>query len=141
MVGEMRVYPHVPRQSRNVLAFWLYSWMSFGRAPYLNLPANGWDTYGRGARGYLQGRIRGTSQIYVESEYRWSLTRDGLLGMVAFLNATGTTDEESGTFGRTDWGGGVGLRIKLNKHANTNVTSTTAGGCWIEGVLRMSEVF
>jgi len=141
--AEMRVYPHLPRQSRNVLAFWLYSWMSFGEAPYLNLPSNGWDTYGRGARGYLQGRIRGSSQIYLESEYRWSLTRDGLWGMVAFLNATGTTDEDSGTFGRTDWGGGVGLRVKLNKHSNTNVTIDHGWGkVGSKGFfLGMSEVF
>jgi hypothetical protein len=141
--AEMRVYPHLPRQSRNVLAFWLYSWMSFGKAPYLNLPSNGWDTYGRGARGYLQGRIRGSSQIYLESEYRWSLTRDGLWGMVAFMNATGTTDENSGTFGRTDWGGGVGLRVKLNKHSNTNVTIDHGWGkAGSKGFfLGMSEVF
>ena len=49
---EMRVYPRLPSASRNVLAFWLYGWLTFGEAPYLNLPSSGWDTYGRGARGY-----------------------------------------------------------------------------------------
>jgi hypothetical protein len=119
---EMRVYPHLPSASRNVLAFWLYGWLTFGQAPYLNLPSNGWDTYGRGARGYLQGRIRGADQIYLESEYRRALTRDGLWGAVAFLNATATTEAESGVFGRTDLGGGVGLRIKFSKHTDTNLT-------------------
>jgi len=119
---EARVYPHVPKRSRNVLAFWLYGWMSFGPAPYLNLPSNGWDTYGRGARGYFAGRIRGENQIYVEAEYRHVLTRDGLWGLALFANITSTAQEETGTFGSPDPGGGVGLRVKFNKHTDTNLT-------------------
>jgi hypothetical protein len=119
---EMRVYPHLPASSRSVLGFWLYAWMTFGHAPYLNLPSNGWDTYGRGARGYLQGRIRGANQIYFESEYRRTLTADGLLGAVGFVNGTITTDPETNIFTRADIGAGVGLRLKFNKHTNTNLT-------------------
>ncbi|HEU4365321.1 MAG TPA: hypothetical protein VFT13_07630 [Candidatus Krumholzibacteria bacterium] len=119
---EMRVYPHVPKRSKNVLAFWLYTWFSFGPAPYLNLPSNGWDTYGRGGRGYLQGRIRGADQVYLETEYRWALTRDGLWGAVAFVNLISTTNPETQVFGKADVGAGVGLRIKFNKRANTNLT-------------------
>jgi hypothetical protein len=143
MWAEMRVYPHVPKHGKNVLAFWLYTWFTFGPAPYLNLPADGWDTYGRGARGYLQGRIRGANQIYFETEYRFSLTRDGLWGAVVFANLTATTNPESQTFGRSDPGGGIGLRIKFNKRADTNLTVDMAWGrddSW--GVfLGMSEVF
>jgi len=119
---EARVYPHVPKASRNVLAFWLYGWMSFGPAPYLNLPSNGWDTYGRGARGYFAGRIRGQNQIYIESEYRHALTRDGLWSAVAFFNITSTAQPELGTFATPDPGGGAGLRIKFNKNTDTNLT-------------------
>jgi len=140
---EMRVYPHLPSHSGNVLAFWAYAWTTFGKAPYLNLPTNGWDMYGRGGRGYLQGRIRGSDQIYVESEYRWSLTRDGLWGAVAFLNATTTTDTETGIFGGTDWAGGIGLRVKFNKRSNTNLTIDHGWGKQgSKGLfLGMSEVF
>jgi outer membrane protein assembly factor BamA len=118
---EARVYPHEPKHGRNVLAFWLYGWFTFGAAPYLNLPSNGWDTYGRGARGYLAGRIRGGDQIYVESEYRWTVSRDGLWGAVVFANGTATTTD-SGTFGKMDAAVGTGLRIKLNKHTDTNIS-------------------
>jgi hypothetical protein len=118
---EARVYPHLPKKSRNVLAFWLYAWMTFGTPPYLNLPSNGWDTYGRGARGYLAGRIRGNDQIYLEAEYRWNLTKDGLWGMVVFLNGTSTTTV-NGTFSRLDPGVGTGLRIKFNKNTASNLT-------------------
>ena len=120
--AEMRLYPHVPKMGPHVLAFWLFGWRTFGDAPYLNLPSSGWDTYGRAARGYLQGRIRGANQLYFETEYRRRLSRDGLLGAVAFINGTTTTDPASGLFGRTDAAWGVGLRIKLNKHTNTNIT-------------------
>ena len=119
---EMRLYPHVPRLGPHVLGFWLYGWMSFGEAPYLNLPSNGWDTYGRGARGYLQGRIRGVNQMYFETEYRRRLSADGLWGAVLFVNGTVTTDPDSHTFSRTDPGLGIGLRVKLNKHTNTNIS-------------------
>ncbi len=119
---EARVYPHVPKSSRNVLGFWMYGWFSFGPAPYLNLPSNGWDTYGRGARGYLAGRIRGQNQLYVEAEYRRSLTRDGLWGLVLFTNIVSTAQPDLGTFGHPDPGVGLGLRVKFNKHTDTNLT-------------------
>jgi outer membrane protein assembly factor BamA len=119
---DVRLYPHVPRRSNNILAFWIYSWLSFGPGPYLGLPSIGWDTYGRGGRGYLQGRIRGQNQIYIETEYRLQLTRDGLLGAVGFFNIMATTVPGQNTFGDADKGGGVGLRIKFNKRSNTNLT-------------------
>ncbi len=141
---EARVYPHVPKRSQNVLAFWMYGWMSFGPAPYLNLPSNGWDTYGRGARGYFAGRIRGQNQLYIEAEYRRALTRDGLWGLVFFVNTTSTAQPEvDGTFGDPDPGGGIGLRVKFNKHTNTNLTLDHGWGR--EGskgfFLGMTEVF
>lgn len=140
---EMRVYPHMPANSRSVLGFWLYTWMSFGRAPYLNLPSNGWDTYGRGARGYLQGRIRGVNQVYFETEYRRTLTADGLWGAVVFVNGTVTTSPETNTFSRADPGIGVGLRLKFNKHTNTNLTVDFGWGRGEERglFLGMTEVF
>ena len=120
---EARVYPHVPKQGPHVLAFWLYGWMSFGQPPYLNLPSNGWDTYGRGARGYLAGRIRAHDQIYFEAEYRRVLTRDGLWSAVVFANGTSSSQEDTnGTFGAPDGGIGVGIRLKFNKNTDTNLT-------------------
>ncbi len=143
MWTEMRVYPHVPKRSKNVLAFWLYSWFTFGPAPYLNLPANGWDTYGRSSRGYLQGRIRSSNLVYLESEYRVPVSRDGLWGAVAFLNFTCATNQQTQTFGKADLGGGLGLRVKFNKRSNTNLSIDYGWGrLGSNGVfLGMSEVF
>jgi hypothetical protein len=126
--SDLRVYPHVPREGRNVLAFWNYVWLTFGHAPYLDLPAIGWDTFGRGGRGYIQGRIRGRNQMYTEAEYRMALTRDGLWGMVGFGSLTATTGAAGSAFERVDPGGGVGVRVKFNKRTASNLTVDLSWG-------------
>ena len=143
MWAEMRVYPHVPRRSGNVLAFWMYTWFTFGPAPYLNLPSNGWDTYGRGARGYLAGRVRGPAQGYLEAEYRMRLSRNGLWGAVVFVNLTSTSDPETQIFGPGDPGAGVGLRMKFNKRSNANLAIDYGWGRYGSGgaFFGLSEVF
>lgn len=120
--AEFRAYPPVPAGSRNRLALWALSWMTFGHVPYLNLPHIGGDTYGKTGRGYLQARIRAQDLAYLEAEYRMELTQDGLLGATVFLNATSVAEPVSGVFGRADWGGGTGLRLKFNKRSDTNFT-------------------
>jgi len=119
---ESRAYTKLGATRRNVLAIWMYGWMTFGPAPYLNLPSNGWDTYGRASRGYLAGRVRGTNQLYLEGEYRRTLSADGLWGMVMFANTLLTTDPVNGIYQQGDPALGVGLRIKFNKRSNTNLT-------------------
>ena len=57
-----------------------------GTAPYFDLPTTGGD--GHSARGYSEGRYRGNHLAYGEVEYRGTLTSNGLLGMVAFVNTT-----------------------------------------------------
>ncbi|HEX7880956.1 MAG TPA: hypothetical protein VF720_16205, partial [Candidatus Eisenbacteria bacterium] len=140
---DVRLYSNIPQTRRNTLAFWGSGWMTFGPGPYLSLPASGWDTYGRGARGYLQGRIRGESQLYIEGEYRMELTKDGLIGAVAFVNSTFTTEPETRLFSRGDLGAGGGLRMKFNKKSDTNLVLDYGWGR--EGqrglVMAMSEAF
>jgi hypothetical protein len=121
IVSDFRAYPHLPKKSRNVLAIWSTLWLTYGPAPYLDLPAIGWDTYGKSGRGYVQGRLRSANQIYNEAEYRAVLTRDGLLGAVAFVNITAST-RTTGSFGRGDPGGGIGLRMQFIKRTRTNLT-------------------
>ena len=128
MLAEFRAYPHVPSGSRNRLAFWVQTWLSFGKTPYLNLPHVGGDTYSRSGRGYVLGRIRAQNLASAEVEYRFDLRRDGLLGAVAFLSMTGATVPETGVFGRVDRAGGAGLRIKFNKTSDTNLTIDAGWG-------------
>jgi outer membrane protein assembly factor BamA len=119
--AEFRAYPRIPSWSRNRLALWGLAWMTFGNAPYLNLPSNGGDTYGKSGRGYLSARIRARNLSYLEAEYRTDLTRDGLLGAVGFINLTVASQLETGAFGAPDWAGGFGLRLKFNKRSDTNL--------------------
>jgi len=116
---EFRAYPKLG--GRNILAFWLWGWFAFGQAPYLDLPAVGWDMFGRSGRGYAAGRIRGNNLLYAEVEYRIHLMKNDLLGMVVFVNATAASDPITGSFTGADPAGGVGLRIKVNRKSESNL--------------------
>jgi len=92
-------------------------------APYLDLPGTGLDTYGRSARGYSEGQFRGERMAYGEVEYRATLMRNGLVGMVTFLNATTVSNLEQNErlFDSVAIGGGAGLRLLINKRSKTNL--------------------
>jgi hypothetical protein len=119
--AEYRTYRRVGAGGRNVLALWGLAWFTMGRPPYLDLPAIGWDYSNRMGRGYAQGRIRAGDLLYGEAEYRATLTRNGMWGAAAFLNLTSASDD-TGALQAPNLGGGVGLRLKLDKRSDTNIT-------------------
>lgn len=119
---EFRRYFNLPGESKNVLAFWSYNWLTVdGKPPYLLLPSTGWDDFYNTARGYIQGRYRGQDMIYLEGEYRFQLTRNGILGGVVFANAQSFSKELSKQFQIIAPGYGAGIRIKLNKFSGANL--------------------
>jgi hypothetical protein len=121
---DVRTYLRLSRNARHKLAFWLSGdFVTGGTAPYLDLPGTGMDTYGRAGRGYPQGRFRGEGLVYGELEYRWTLTKNGLIGTVAFLNTETLSNESTGEklFRSFATAGGVGLRVMLNKRSQTNL--------------------
>ena len=67
--------------------------------------------------------FRGERLAYGEIEYRAPLTRNGLLGMVAFFNATTVTNLENDErlFDSFAPAGGAGLRLLINKRSKTNL--------------------
>ena len=95
--------------------------------PYFNLPSVGWDTYGRTGRGYPAGRLRGEDWVYGDVEYRFDLMRNRLLGAVAFVNGS-TLSDASGNYGRWAYGGGAGVRVRLDKKYGTNLAIDFAWG-------------
>lgn len=127
MQGEFRTYVALDPRRRQILAFWVNGWVTAGHAPYLDLPAIGWDLAGRSGRGFAQGRIRAQDLFYTEAEYRRALTRNGLFGVTLFMSLT-SASEPDGTLHGPDAAGGVGLRIKLSKHSNTNIAIDIARG-------------
>jgi hypothetical protein len=121
---EFRGYKAVSRDSRSRLALWaLADGVVTGQAPYFDLPATAGDPAGRSGRGYAEGHFRGDRLLYAELEYRATLTRNGLIGMVAFVNATTVSDRASGQhlFDRVAPAGGAGLRILFSKESKTNL--------------------
>ena len=126
-----RTYRPLGRTGRHTLAFWLWGdLVTGGVAPYLDLPSTGMDKYGRSGRGYAEGRFRGERLIYGEVEYRATLTRNGFMGVVAFLNTTSLTDRASGErlFDSFATGGGAGFRLLLNKRSRTNLCADFGWG-------------
>ena len=122
LVIDTRKYFRFPANSNNILAFWNYNWFTLqGRPPYLDLPATGWDAYTNTGRGFIQGRFRGNQMLYLESEYRFRITENGLLGAVIFANAQSFSETPGGKIKTMAPGYGAGIRIKFNKHSNTNV--------------------
>jgi hypothetical protein len=77
--------------------------------------------YNTSGRGYEIGRFRGKDELYFEAEYRFGLTRNGLLGAVVFANAESFTGPQNNSFEGVAPAAGPGLRIKVNKHSDTNL--------------------
>jgi outer membrane protein assembly factor BamA len=119
---DIRRYVKLPVSSNNILAFWSYNVITLsGTPPYLDLPSIGWDNYSTTGRGYAPGRYTGRNLIYFESEYRFSITGNGLLGGVIFGNAQSIPNSISDNIRPIIPGAGFGLRIKINKYSGTNL--------------------
>ncbi|WP_179415116.1 hypothetical protein HDF19_07775 [Mucilaginibacter sp. E4BP6] len=123
LIIDVRKYINFPEGSDNTLALWNYDWMIIGgKPPYLDLPATGWDANFATGRGYIQGRFRGNEMIYTEAEYRYKITADGVLGGTVFVNGESFTAERGTSLQSIQPGFGPGLRVKLNKVSNTNIS-------------------
>ena len=121
---DLRTYVNVSQDRRHRIAFWGFADLVVGGvAPFFDLPSTAGDTYGRSARGYAEGQFRGERLAYGEVEYRGTLMRNGLLGMVAFLNTTtvSSLDNDEHLFDSFATAGGAGLRLLINKRSKTNL--------------------
>jgi len=130
---EYRDYIHFSKaRPRHLLGFWTYGWFQTGKAvPYMDLPAVGWDQFGRSGRAYTQGRFRGENLMYFESEYRFPLLKNKeFLGGVIFVNATTATSQEAAIslFDYMDTAAGLGLRVMINKKSRANLNIDYAWG-------------
>jgi hypothetical protein len=119
---DLRYYLPFSKKSGNVLAFWTYNAFTLnGNPPYFGLPSTGWDINNTTGRGYVEGRFRGRNWVYFETEYRFNITKRRFLGGVIFSNFSSFSEPVSNKFEKMNIGYGAGLRIKMNKYANTNL--------------------
>ncbi len=119
---DLRKYVRFPAHSNNTLAFWNLNWFTLnGRPPFLMLPSNGWDDSYNSGRGYIQGRFRGRNMLYAETEYRFNITQNGLLGATMFINGQTYSSNTFSNYNPVKIGYGLGLRIKLNKFSGANI--------------------
>jgi len=122
LIIDIRKYYHLPGNSDNVFAIWSYNWLILnGRPAYLDLPSTANDQNFTTGRGYIQGRFRGAQMMYLEGEYRFKITRNGLLGGVMFVNGQSFSAAPGSGLQAIQPGYGPGLRIKLNKVSKTNI--------------------
>ncbi|UOR04610.1 outer membrane protein assembly factor [Hymenobacter aerilatus] len=119
---EARRYLRLREGSNNTLALWSYNNITLqGTPPYLDLPSTGWDMYNNTGRGFIQGRFRGKNMLYAEAEYRFRITRNRLLGGVAFGNAQTASEPGTNHLDKVVPAVGAGLRVALNKLSRTNL--------------------
>jgi hypothetical protein len=126
---DARAYWRITSSGRQKLAFWfLGDLVTGGTAPFWDLPYTSMD--GRSARGYGEGRYRGEHLLYWETEYRATLTSNGLLGMVVFANVTTIGSAETGErlFRSYAPAAGFGFRVLLNKRSRTNLCTDWGWG-------------
>lgn len=120
---------YIPLYRKNMLTFWTYNVFTLsGKAPYLDIPYTASDRNSNTGRGFIQGRFRGEKLFFAESEYRFGITENGFIGGVVFANMLSVSEPLQKGFQQIRTGYGAGIRIKLNKHSNTNVAIDYAFG-------------
>jgi outer membrane protein assembly factor BamA len=128
---DLRKYFSLSKKNpEHVLALW--HWASYainGTIPYLELPATGYDTYGRSGRAYTMGRFKGPEYADFEAEWRFPITKNKLLSGVAFVNMQSASDDGSKKiFQYWATAGGGGLRILFNKESRSTICIDYARG-------------
>jgi len=81
--------------------------------------------------------------LYLETEYRFGITRNGLFGGVVFANVQAFSETKSGRFEALWPAFGSGLRVRLNKYSNTNICIDYAIGMnGSQGIfINLGEIF
>ncbi len=121
---DIRKYFSLSKKNpEHVLAFWELSAFNLGNdLPYLALPATGLDLYNRSGRAYAIGRFRGANYFYLESEYRFPISKRKLLSGIAFINMQTVSSEGTyKVFTKIHPSAGAGLRILINKRTRSNL--------------------
>jgi outer membrane protein assembly factor BamA len=144
LYADIRKYISLNKNRKHILAVRSYYWTVLsGKMPYLDLPSTNWAPAGGiSSRGFQVGRYRSNAMLYSEVEQRYTLTRNGLLGFVAFANVMSASEFDTQQFKHWQLGAGLGARIKFNKYSDSNLAidfgfSKNYWGVW----LNLGEMF
>jgi hypothetical protein len=119
---DLRTYFKPSKKSANILAFWSYNqFVITGTPSYFDLPSTGWDAYTNFARQYRQGRYVGKSLLYLESEYRFGISKNGFFNGAVFVNGHSVSEWDTNKFKLFIPGIGAGIRLKMNKESDLNL--------------------
>lgn len=119
--ADGRYYADISDAKRKIIATKVMYWSKVSGNPhYLDLPSIGWDTYGRTGRGFTKNRFRSNAFVYLESEFRADISKNGFWGYVIFANISSVTDINKYVFENWHAAVGTGLRIKWNKVDDSN---------------------
>lgn len=119
---DARKYHSFSKTRHKILAARVFYWAVFdGKTHYLDLPSIGWDRYGKTGRGFTRNRYRSNSLLYLETEYRTDITKNGFLGAVFYANYSSVSNLDTYKFDNWTPAIGTGLRIKWNKENNCNL--------------------
>ena len=122
--ADARKYFPIAGKRKSIIACRSYYWtVVSGDVPYLDLPANRWEpSTGSASRGIRQNRYRSNALLYFESEYRFGITANGLLGGVVFGSVLSASEYKTQHFYYWHPAAGAGIRLKFNKYSNTNIS-------------------
>ncbi len=116
-----------PNRKRELIAIWgLANFQVSGNLAYMNLPALGWDMFGRAQRGFFQGRFRGENMLFTEAEYRFPLQKNReTFGGTLFINSNSFSSKTDGEklLDKINLGYGLGLRIMINPEKRTTIAA------------------
>jgi len=119
---DLRTYFKLGKSPDNILAFWSYNqFVLGGTPPFLDLPSTGWDAYTNFARQYRQGRYVGKSLLYLESEYRFKISRNGFFNGSVFANGHSVSEWSNNKFKHFIPGVGCSVRLKMNTDSDLNL--------------------
>jgi Omp85 superfamily domain len=130
--------------ARSVLAVRSYYWTILsGEVPYFDLPSTRSEPgTASSSRGLQKDRYRSNAIFFLESEYRFNITRNGFVGGVVFANTTSASEYNTQHFTHWQPAVGTGIRLKFNKYTKVNVAFDVGFSKDFTNVyLKIGEVF
>lgn len=114
LITDMRIYHSFNRT--NVLAIRSYNWLLFGKQfPYFDQATALGDNKNGVGRTYIEGRFRGKKMLFLETEYRFNISKRELIGGALFSNIESFSEPKTNRFQHVNACFGASLRFKVNK--------------------------